>query len=109
MGKKMQVRVTIDRPQGYKDNHGNIYPLNYGYIPEIIAGDGEGQDVYIISKDVNEAIASFTGEIVAIIHRKDDVEDKWVATKVGEELSITEIKNSTHFLEQYFQSTIELL
>ncbi|WP_412766425.1 hypothetical protein [Tetragenococcus koreensis] len=37
------------------------------------------------------------------------MEDKWVAIKASEEFSIIKVKNSTHFLEQYFQSTIELL
>ena len=37
------VTVTIDRPMGtYHPNHPDIYyPVNYGYIEGIIAGDGE--------------------------------------------------------------------
>ena len=32
------VRVIIDRPMGSKHpTHGFIYPLNYGYVPEVIA------------------------------------------------------------------------
>ena len=33
------VHVEVDRPIGYV--HGDIvYPVNYGYIPGVIAGDG---------------------------------------------------------------------
>ena len=42
-------------------------------------------------------------------YRKDDIEDKWVATKIGEKLSHKEIKKSVEFLEQYFDSEIKML
>ena len=36
------VTVTMDRPMGTKHpKHGFIYPVNYGYIPNTISGDGE--------------------------------------------------------------------
>ncbi|EHM8257652.1 inorganic pyrophosphatase, partial [Listeria monocytogenes] len=28
--KKQTLNVTIDRPIGYTDKFGNVYPLNYG-------------------------------------------------------------------------------
>ena len=52
------------------------YPINYGYVEGIIAPDGEEQDAYILG--VNESVKEFTGKIIAIIHRYDDVEEKWV-------------------------------
>lgn len=50
---KMEVDMKIytakmDRPMGYV-HHGTTYPINYGYIEGIIVGDGEEQDVYILS------------------------------------------------------------
>ena len=45
--------AVIDRPIGYQDGYGNNYPINYGYIPNLIGGDGEWQDVYIISENVS--------------------------------------------------------
>lgn len=51
----------------------------------------------------------FEGELVAIIHRADDVETKWILTTAGETVTYDQIKQATHFLEQYFTSTIELL
>lgn len=107
--KKFTVKVKIDRAIGYKDKFGTVYPVNYGFVEGVIAGDGEEQDVYIISKEINEELVVFEGEVVAVIYRKDDIEDKWVATKIGEKLSYKEIKKSVEFLEQYFDSEIKML
>lgn len=107
--KKFTVNVKIDRPIGYKDKFGTVYPVNYGFVEGVIAGDGEEQDVYIISKEINEELVTFEGEVVAVIYRKDDIEDKWVVTKIGEKLSRKEIKKSVEFLEQYFDSEIKML
>lgn len=45
----MTLEVTIDRPFGSKHpKHGFIYPINYGYVPNTISGDGEELDCYIL-------------------------------------------------------------
>lgn len=77
------VKVVIDRPLGsYHPKHKDIYYfVNYGYVPGIIAPDGEEQDAYVLG--INEPIKEFTGEVVAIIHRNDDVEEKWVVVPQG--------------------------
>lgn len=75
---RIKYRVIIDRPIGYKDKNGNDYPVNYGYIPHLLAADGEEQDVYVLSEKVTTPLTEFYGELAAIIHRRDDVEDKWV-------------------------------
>ena len=106
MVRKM-YQAIIDRPIGYQDSFGNRYPINYGYIPDLFAGDGEEQD--IISEKIREPLESFEGELIAVIHRQDDVEDKWVLTSTNENITIEDIKEKTYFLEQYFASTIELL
>lgn len=44
-----EVVVKTDREMGSKHpKHGFIYPLNYGYIPNTVSGDGEELDAYII-------------------------------------------------------------
>ena len=65
----MLVKVIVDRPLGsYHPKYKNLYyPINYGYVPNIIAGDNEFQDVYILG--VQEPISEFEGEVIAIIHR----------------------------------------
>lgn len=70
------VTVTVDRPLGtYHPKHRTIfYTVNYGYIEGVIAGDGAEQDAYILGVDV--PMKTFTGKVVAVVHRLDDVEDK---------------------------------
>ena len=97
------VHVVVDRPVGYQ--HGDIvYPINYGYFPGIIAGDGEEQDAYILG--VNEPIAEFDGQVVAAICRKNDCEDKLVVAPSGEVYHQGQIAEAVHFQEQYFDTRI---
>ena len=100
------VTVIVDRPLGsHHPKHNDIYyPINYGYIEGIIAPDGEEQDAYILG--VNEAVEKFTGKIIAIIHRFDDVEDKWVVCPENMSFSKEEIVEKTKFQERCFQSVI---
>lgn len=96
------VTVTIDRPLGScHPKHPDIYySVNYGYIEGIIAPDGEEQDAYILG--VGTPLQTFTGEVIAVIHRKDDVEDKWVVAPEGMTFSQEEIEELTRFQERYF-------
>lgn len=105
--KRFTVTVTIDRPLGYVDSYNNTYPVNYGFVEGIIAGDGEAQDAYVLLK--TEKLTSFVGEVIAVVVRKDDVEDKWVVAKRGTFLSKQEIADQIAFIEQYFDSDIFLL
>lgn len=100
------VTVLIDRPLGsYHPKHKDMYyPVNYGYIPGIIAGDGEEQDAYVLG--VEEPLQEFTGVVIAIIHRYDDVEEKWVVAPEGVTFSKEEIAEQVKFQEQYFRSEI---
>lgn len=100
------VKVIVDRPMGSKHpNHEDmIYPINYGYIEGIIALDGEEQDAYILGAD--KPLDAFTGEVIAVIHRFDDVEDKWVVVPKGQKFTAEEIRRQTEFQEKYFQSEI---
>ncbi len=97
--------IKIDRPIGYVDRYGNRYPINYGYIPDIIAGDGEEQDVYVL--DIDYAVDRTSKPIIAIIKRKDDIENKWVAA--DKEYTKEQIWEHVQFLERHFDSEIEIL
>lgn len=100
------VTVKVDRPLGsYHPKHPDIYyPINYGYVPGIIAPDGEEQDAYILG--VDEPVETFTGTVIAIIHRYDDVEEKWVVAPEGVSFTKAQIERSVYFQEQYFHSTV---
>ena len=100
------VTVTVDRPMGScHPKHPDIYySVNYGYIDGIIAPDGEEQDAYILGVDI--PLKTFTGIVIAIIHRRDDVEDKWVVAPEGMTFTKKQIEKMTHFQEQYFASEV---
>ena len=109
---KMQnsiVTIIIDRPLGsYHPDHPDLcYPLNYGYIPDTVAPDGEEEDAYLLG--VEEPVDTFTGRIIALIHREDDVEDKWVVAPEGMTFTEEQIRSAVHFQEQFFRSSIRLL
>ena len=101
-----RVKVIIDRPLGsVHPKHPNIlYPINYGYVKEYIGGDGEYQDAYVLG--VEEPVSSFEGVVIAIIHRTNDTEDKWVVAPEGMFFTISEIKDKVLFQEQYFDFQI---
>ena len=79
----MLFTARIDRPMGTcHPKHPDLYyPVNYGEIPGVIAADGDPQDVYVLG--VDEPLTAFTGEVIAVIRRRDDVEDKWVMSPEG--------------------------
>ena len=101
-----EVFVKIDRPLGSKHPKYNYtYPINYGFIPNTISGDGEELDAYILG--VNEPLQEFVGKCVAIIHRLDNNDDKLIVIpKELQDISDQEIIKATHFQEQYFKSVI---
>ena len=100
------VTVTVDRPLGsYHPQHKDMYyPINYGYVEGIMAPDGEEQDAYILG--VDEVVDKFTGTIIAIVHRNDDAEEKWVVAPKGVSFTKEEIREQIYFQEQYFDSKI---
>ena len=102
------VRVIVDRPLGtFHPKHKDIcYSVNYGYIPDVLAPDGEEQDAYILG--VDKPVKEFIGRVIAIIHRFDDVEDKWVVAPEGASFTKDEIMKQVAFQEQYFHSEIRM-
>ena len=104
------VHISIDRPIGYVHGKGNydlVYPINYGYIPGVLGGDGEDMDVYLLGVDV--PVKEFDAHIIAIVHRENDVEDKLVGVPEGMTFTTEEIAAAVHFQEQYYSSYIETL
>ena len=97
------VHVAVDRPIGYR--HGDIvYPVNYGYIPASLAGDGEEQDVYILG--IHEPISEFDGQVIGAVCRKNDCEDKLVIAPVGQVYHQAQIAEAVRFQERYFDTHI---
>jgi len=100
------VTVTVDRPMGsyHPEHHDLYYPINYGYIDGIMAPDGEEQDAYIVG--VDQPVETFTGTVIAVIHRNDDVEEKWVVASGDQNYTKNEIMRQVEFQETYFDSYV---
>lgn len=102
------VECTVDRPMGsHHPTNGNYYPINYGYVNDIIGGDGEEQDVYILG--VDRPIKGGKFKVIAVIHRLNDNEDKWVVCPKNKTFTKKEILNSVEFQEKWFKSEIYML
>lgn len=99
------VKVIVDRPLGScHPEHSDIYySVNYGYVKGTIAPDGEEQDAYILGVDT--PINEFTGKVIAIIHRENDVEDKWVVAPEST-FSVDEIERQVNFQEKFFKHIV---
>lgn len=101
------VTIGIDRPLGYVHHKGEktlVYPINYGYIPDVLGGDGEELDVFLLGVDT--PVQTFTGRIIGIVFRADDVEDKLVMAPEGKTFSAEEIARAVYFQEKYYCTTI---
>jgi inorganic pyrophosphatase len=99
------VSVKIDRPLGSRHpQHGFFYMLNYGYVPDVIAPDGEEQDVYVLG--VFEPLEQFEGRCIAVIHRLDDDEDKLVLVPDGVQYTDDQILALTEFQERFFKPVV---
>ena len=104
------VHIGIDRPIGYvhhKEKYDLHYPINYGYIPGVLGGDGEELDVYLVG--VDSPVDSYPCRIVGIVFREDDVEDKLIGAPVGRAYTAEERAAAVHFQEKYYTSRVEAL
>ena len=102
------VHCVMDRPLGsrhprYPDM---LYTVNYGCVPGVLAGDGAEQDVYVLGPTV--PLETFDGVVIAVIHRFDDCEDKWVVAEAGARYTAEDIRAAVAFQEKYYRSELIL-
>ena len=109
------IRGKIDRPLGsYHPRHNNMYyPVNYGYVTGVIGGDGAEQDVYLLGE--KQGVTEYTGKVIAVYHRYDDRETKWIVVPCDEEGNLSEgmeipgddeIYAQIAFQEQFFSGVL---
>lgn len=101
------VEVVIDRPLGsvHPRDPDTRYEVNYGFVPQTRAPDGHELDVYVLGSE--EPIDRCEATVIAIVRRRNDVEDKLVAS-LGGEWDASSIERAVRFQEQWFDSWIEL-
>ena len=100
------VTVHVDRPLGtaHPDYPDLIYPIHYGFVPELMGGDGEPQDAYLMG--VPQPVSTYTGRIIGIVRRLNDREDKLVVAPADACFHQAEIADAVYFQEQYFRHRI---
>lgn len=101
------VELKFDQPAGssYSGHDWTItYPINYGYVPGTVSGDGEELDAYLLG--VTTPQDKFKGRCIAIIHRTNDDDDKLIVVPDGQNFSDRQIREMTYFQEQFFESII---
>lgn len=96
------IKVKVDRELGSKHpKHNFIYPINYGYVPDTISGDGEELDCYILG--IFEPVAEFEGKCIAIIQRTNDNDDKLIIVPKDKNYSDEAIEALVEFQERFFE------
>ncbi len=100
------VHCTMDRPLGSAHPRFPelIYPVNYGYVDGVFAGDGAEQDVYVMG--VNEPLEHFDGRVIAVYHRLNDNEDKWIVAPEGKTFTAEEILPRIEFQERFYDGEL---
>lgn len=99
------ITIKIDRPMGSSHpKHGFVYPVNYGFVPNTTSGDGEELDAYLLG--VFEPVETYTGKVIAIIHRKDDDDDKLIVVPSDKSYTNDQILALTEFQERFFKPEV---
>ncbi|MFW5838360.1 MAG: inorganic pyrophosphatase [Bacillota bacterium] len=99
-----KVEVVIDRPLGsVNPNHGTIYPVNYGFLPKTFDHEKEIK-AYVLGEF--EPLKSFTGYVIAVIHRVTENVCKLVVTKEKKQYSKEQIEALIEFKERFHQSKV---
>ena len=97
-----EVYIKIDRQIGsMHPKYDLIYPVNYGYVPNTISGDGEELDAYLLG--VLEPVNEYTGRCIALIHRTNDNDDKLVIAPTNLNYTDDAIESIVEFQEKYFE------
>ena len=104
-----RVTIEIDRPLGsrHPTEDNIVYRVNYGFIPGTRAPDGHPIDVYVL--DARGPLDRCEATVIAIVRRRDDVEDKLVAVlEATSTWDAPAILAAVDFQERYFDSWVEL-
>jgi inorganic pyrophosphatase len=99
------VDVKIAQPLGSIDpEYGYIYPINYGYIKNTMAGNNENLDAYILGEF--NPIEVHKGRVIAIIKRTTSNDEKLIVCNKDKKYTKDQIKALVEFRERDFDYTI---
>ncbi len=102
---KQDINVVITHPIGSQHPlHKYFFPINYGYIPNTVAEDGEPIGAYILG--IFNPINEFTGVCRAVIIRQDGTSNKLIVVPKGKSYSASQMIVLVEFQERLFNSRI---
>ena len=104
LGKSITVQIDRPKTRVHPDHPNLCYTVNYGLVPNTLAGDGEPIDAYVLG--IDEPVERFSGVVIAVIVRKNDSEDKLVVAPREVEFSDDEIEAAVAFQERYFETAL---
>jgi inorganic pyrophosphatase len=78
--------------------------VNYGYVPNTPAPDGDNLDAYV--PGVFDPIETFTGRCIAIVQRLANDDDKLIVVPEGKQYTNEQIQALVEFQERFFKSIL---
>jgi len=97
------VTVTVEHEYGsFHDLQEITYPLNCGYVEEVLKETGEFSEAYVYG--ISEPVHSFTGIVTALIYHKEDDEIRYVVSPVTLNIDPDEVKKAAGFNEQFYDT-----
>ena len=99
-----KVYIEIDRSLGsVHPEHDNIwFCCNYGYVPGVLARDGEELDAYLLG--VFTPVTEYDEVCIGVIKRGNESDDKLVVVPEGVEYTDEQILALTEFIERFHDS-----
>ncbi|MBP9827428.1 hypothetical protein KBC99_03050 [Candidatus Saccharibacteria bacterium] len=103
-----QIDIIFDRPLGstHPKHKAMICPVNYRYVPDAQAGNGDPVDVYYLSSEGQVKRTKDT--CIGYVDRWDDNGEKLIATD-GDMHGVSGIEKLLSFQEKWFDHEIILM
>lgn len=88
------------------------YPINYGFIPQTYAGDGDPLDILVLSQIDIEPLSIVRAKVIGVMRMIDKGEDDKIIAVCADDISVSHISSLKelpphlmseikHFFEQY--------
>lgn len=106
------IMVEIDCPAGciHPRLEDTVFAIHFGFIPGTRGDDGFAIDVYVFDDPgAIDPSTPFEATVIAIVHRKDDGQDKLVVSASGQRPTAEEVEAAVEFQEKWFKHTVEVL
>lgn len=112
-----KAKYEVDKPTGLlrldRVLHAAFYyPINYGFIPQTYAGDGDPLDILVLSQIDFQPLSIVTAKVIGVMRMIDNGEDDKIIAVCANDISVSHINSLQelpphlmseikHFFEQY--------